>query len=232
MVRGSESLMAWILRSSLHPKYQPEIELLDGWRQRWGELSKQVKESLAHLHRSDPYYPRDVMLISGFRYPPIDQPVRARIRCAAGPLPDIFGVMIGAAITRRVVDAIEAVESGVHNYLPLELLARGGRPPPEPRVLLNVCRREDTIAVGKSPKLHEVWPDRNKYPGFSFYVGNHDKFNGIASHRDKVECLSIWWEYKLSETMISDRLADVLFRTGALHLREDDPNYLIRVREI
>lgn len=88
-------------------------------------------------------------LLSGFRYPVSDKPYRVRITEKVTYLADILGTVAGKAITPRVVDAIEQIEPGVHQYLPCEIYSHDGHKLPGQRWILNICVRIDSIAIGK-----------------------------------------------------------------------------------
>lgn len=140
----------------------------------------------------------------GFRQPMPDRPYRVRLKEKPSYLPDIFHNCI---ITNHVRDAIEALEPGVHQYLPFELYYKDGTPVPGERWYLNICNRLDTIApehcnIG-------VYPDVGKY-----FTGNGPPDVKVWKH--KVAGHAIWSEWKYNNrTYVSDALADALKAMGA-----------------
>ena len=57
-----------------------------------------------------------------------------------GRLNDMFIVNLACGISERLRDIIESVEPGVHQYLPLLMLQRNGKPFDEKYFILNICQ--------------------------------------------------------------------------------------------
>lgn len=90
-------------------------------------------------------------LLEGWRFPMPDRPFTARLKERQGSLVDIINSGLGTwAISRRVIDMIEAIEPGVHQYLPFQLLQPDGSVHGDQRWMLNVCARAEVVDVEKS----------------------------------------------------------------------------------
>ena len=57
-----------------------------------------------------------------------------------GRLNDMFIVNLACGISERLKDIIESVEPGIHQYLPLLMLQRNGKPFEEKYFILNICQ--------------------------------------------------------------------------------------------
>jgi Protein of unknown function (DUF1629) len=141
---------------------------------------------------------------TGFRQPMPDRPYKLRFKSKIGKLPDCYGWMI----TNRVRDAIEALEPGVHQHLPVEFYYKDGAKIPEERWYLNICNRLDTIAAEHSDIIVQ--------PKFGYYLtGNGPYPTDIKLWKHKVAGHAIWAEWKYNnDTYVSDALADAIREMG------------------
>lgn len=150
----------------------------------------------------------------GFRYPLPDQPFQFKIQEEADYIADIFPTNCGKAITERVVDAIERIEPGVHQYLPCELYCRDGKQVLGPRWILNNCVRCDSIAIGHCNVVELA------------ETGKFAKGNGktdLKVWREVASKHALWtdWRMGLSPTYVADALHDRLLAMDAHGWRFD-----------
>jgi hypothetical protein len=145
----------------------------------------------------------------GFRYPMPDRPYQLAIAEEATYLADILPVRCGEAITERVVDAIERIEPGVHQFLPCELHFRDGSPVPERRWILNNCERLDSVAVGH---CNVVMSQKT-----GFILKGNGKTD-IKVWRDVVAGHALWTDWRMGGSPLY--IADDLYETlNALRVR-------------
>jgi hypothetical protein len=107
------------------------------------------------------------------------------------PKSDVFTALGETLVNQKVVDLIEELEPGVHQFLPFELLDRNGKPWREPYFMLNVCNRVDAV-VGEESDL-EVPVFLKDDPGWRYDGGGkHWTFRGEA-----IEGMAIWSDIRL-----------------------------------
>jgi hypothetical protein len=136
---------------------------------------------------------------SGFRQPIPDRPYQRRFTEKVTYLPEIVG---SSLVTTRIRDIIEALEPGIHQYLPCELFYKDGTPVPGERWYLNICNRLDTIAAEHCNIF--VFPDTKKYA-----TGNGPTDVKVWKH--EVAGHAIWSEWKYNNRVyVSDALADAI----------------------
>lgn len=88
---------------------------------------------------------------SGVPVDPAFAPSRFRIELPAARLPDMFNLGIGGpCVTDLVRDKVEELEPGVHQFLPVEITAKGGECPEKRFWLLHICNRVDAIDPDRS----------------------------------------------------------------------------------
>jgi hypothetical protein len=135
---------------------------------------------------------------SGFKHPMPDKPFQLQFIEEVDFLPDCYGYMIST----KIGDVIEALEPGVHQYLPCEWYDMHGRLIPEQRWMLNICNRLDTIAPEHS--------DIIVHPKLEIYMnGNGDRHVSIWKY--KAASHAIWCEWKYgSYNYASDAFAEAL----------------------
>lgn len=211
--------MAYFAQSSLQVADLPPRELLGDGAERLQSMREQVGRQHAHRERGDPFWPGHsghsrVGLMSGFRYPTYDEPIRVKVTKLSGTLPDFLHVprQFAFSITQEVRDLIEKFEPGVHQYLPFELHLPGGQKEPTSRWLLNICNRLDTISIESSRNIVEGFPNRELYPALSYYGASSGK-REFAVFRDKIAGHALWSEYKYDGLIgLSHEFAEEIFR--------------------
>ncbi|HXD03127.1 MAG TPA: DUF1629 domain-containing protein [Novosphingobium sp.] len=199
--------------------YQTEWVGDDG--ERYAEAKAQVEREIREKYLTPdpgprPWYPPSPWDILhgvspgiGFRFPVPDRPYRFQITERPTYLADIFPVRCGEAISERVVEAIEQVEPGVHQYLPCELYQPDGSPIPERRWILNNCNRFDSVALGHCNVVELS------------QTGKIAKGNGktdIKVWRDVVAGHALWTDWRImnSPLYVADALVERL-RAMAAH---------------
>ena len=228
--------MAWTIENAFGPNgllLSPETEWVEGERERFETvalaLTLQISRRFDELGRpwntADQPPPSDkIYLTHGWRFPLTEAPYRFRLRQPDSSLPDILSTDAGWAITKAVVDAIESIEPGVHQYLTCEILSHDGGSS-EKRWLLNVCSRLDTIALEYSNiRVHK---------GSGLYVPGPGPFDA-AVRKNSVTGRALWCEYRFNnKPLISDSFQSLIIGSGfngwcfdgrfsSHHLREID----------
>jgi len=161
-----------------------------------------------HPYFSPSSYPKPCQ---GWRWPIPDEPFRNRLKRKTGRIVDIVTPEFPAyAISQRVIDLIEAIEPGVHQYLPYEMIQPDGSVHPEKRWLLNVCTRADTLDYERS----DVIPLKAAPAEYM----DRTRFRSIAIRKAEAERRAVWYEYRYvgssGDFLVSDRLWDALHEAG------------------
>jgi hypothetical protein len=125
---------------------------------------------------------------SGWRWPLNDRPYRYRL---AEPTDAMADIDIG--VSERVVDLIESLEPGVHQYLPVEVYHPYGSLF-ERRWLLNICSRLDTFAAEHSNIVVS--------PHGRYSIGK-DPFQ-VSAWAAKASGHALWCEYRVPLRMASE----------------------------
>ncbi|MEO8373954.1 MAG: DUF1629 domain-containing protein [Sphingomonas bacterium] len=196
----------------------PDIAIIPEEHARFEAMGKALGEEIEARYmagprdRDTPAYPRfngpksTPELDRGWRWPMPDEPFRDQLVTTQYELVDIIGSSFGAyAISQRVIDLIEAIEPGVHQYLPYEMLQPDSSVHPAKRWLLNVCTRAEVVDVERSFVVR--LPVTN---WFADKAGGEPKIVVRAAEASR---RAIWceWRYNWADrTLISGRLADAL----------------------
>lgn len=156
--------------------------------------------------------------MQGWRWPMPDAPFCAKLKKAQKNIVDVIDSSFGCfAISQRAIDIIEAIEPGVHQYLPFELINPDGSVHPEPRWLLNVCTRAFTLDVARS----NIIP-RNNRPGVFVHTSNDIV---LVVHKEKVAGRALWYEYRYQSAgyqfLMSDACWSAFQSAGISGLRPD-----------
>ena len=196
-----------------------EVEVLDDGEERVRAIGREIYQEYIKLDRADPMYPRGISdyvgLGGGYRFPEPDQPWRFRIVKLPGDLlPEIMHSRIGSLYSRKVIDAIEAIEPEVHQYLAAEVLMPDGQLAPQRYWLINNMNRLDALVLEKSERFYEKWPNKEKWPNFSRY----DEILGfkpvLALDKAKIAGKAKWTDYKLMLGFASEEFAAFLDANG------------------
>lgn len=236
-------MVAWFVRMDSRNQgdedetyLSPEIEIIAEEQERYETMGKAFAQQLINDYRAAGNNPYEYALIAqnpwhpyfspypvapmrqGWRWPMPDRPFRNRLKRREGRLVDIIGTSFETyAVSQRVIDIIESIEPGVHQYLPYELVQPDGFIHPDRRWLLNVCTRVETLDYERS----NVIPIRDRP---HFY---HDRTNDhqLVIRKSAVTGRAIWFEYRYRDSagqfLISDAFWDALNAAGCAGWRPD-----------
>jgi len=147
-----------------------------------------------------------------------DQPFRNRLKRREGRIIDIVDTSFGTyAVSQRVIDIIEAIEPGVHQYLPYELICKDGSVHPDRRWLLNVCTRAETLDYEPSNVI--ALRDR------PYFYADRTKDHHLVVRKEAVAGRALWFEYRYrgsqGKFLLSDRFWNALDEAGCAGWRPD-----------
>lgn len=175
--------------------------------------------------RNSPDYPwfdpsNRPTLVNGWRYPDVIKPFGAQLEQQHGALIGILSTDYGYAISQRVIDMIEAIEPGVHHYLPLEILQPDGSVHPDKRWLLNICTRAEVVDEEKSDVVRSPAPSDR-------WFTDRTKDRHIVLKAAETKRRAIWFEWRYQNlsalsVFVSDAFWDALQAAG---VRGWEPNH-------
>lgn len=210
----------------------PEVESIPAERARYEALGKnaalQIRQryydsgkNLYDLSQmiTNPYHPYFEpyplpCLMEGWRWPKFDEPLRNKLKYECGNgLVDIIGTTFETfAISEKVIELIEGIEPGIHQYLPFELICRDGSVHPDKRWLLNVSARAETLDYEHS----NVIPMRD-HP---HWIVDRTNEHRLVVRREAVDGRAMWYEYRYrklgsgSPFMLSDEFWSAINAAG------------------
>ena len=209
----------------------PEIEIIPEEQERYDTLGRQHSRKLFGDYKTagknpydyqlmidDPYHPYITpfpvpCMKQGWKWPMPNQPFRNKLKRKEGKLVDIIGTSFETyAISQKVIDIIESIEPGVHQYLPYELIQKDGTAHPDKRWLLNVCTRAETLDYERS----NVIPRR----GAEHFYMDRTNDHRLVVRKEAMKNRALWYEYRYpfgstsGNFLISDRFWDALNATG------------------
>ncbi len=234
--------MAWFFQteyknSDLGTYFSPDIDRIPEEHERFKAMGSALYRELdAHwtarrlaegLERKGPEVPRlgpsrIPKLIEGWRWPIPDEPFRDQLKRPEEEMVGIVGSSFGTyAISQKVIDIIENIEPGVHQYLPYEMINLDGSVHPAKRWLLNVCTRLELVDIERSNVVEVKDVDT-----FGLVAGKPRK---LIVDAKRVMGRAIWCEYRCtgtpSKTLISDQFFDAL---QVAEIRGWEPHYSFR----
>ena len=112
------------------------------------------------------------------------------------------------AVSQNVIDIIESIEPGVHQYLPYELFRPDGTPHPDKRWLLNNCARAERFDWER-PSVVQIKAAPHFYGDF----GPKNLFARAKAVSDR----AMWTEYRYNpyrRLVLSDAFLDALNAAG------------------
>jgi hypothetical protein len=115
--------MAWIMWGSGENEAHPRQDVNADDEAKLRGIGGALLARHTELDPADPLFEPRVGSMRpevGIRYPDPDGPIRIQITKMFAPLTDFVATFGGPAINGRVREAIEAIEPGVHRYLPVE----------------------------------------------------------------------------------------------------------------
>lgn len=162
-------------------------------------------------------------LLWGRRFPMPDRPFQTQfVHEQTEPLVDIVGTPFGYGLSQKVIDMIESIEPGVHQYLPLEFLNPDGSISPEKRWLLNITTRAETV---KTDESNVVWFKDVNGEDYEFSPRKYGDLTANGGKRQividaqKSANRALWkeWRYRTPGGlgfMVSDRLWTMIQDAG------------------
>jgi hypothetical protein len=181
-------------------------------------------------------------LMDGYPFPIPDFAFGICVNTKPQTLPLFLPVRISYAIPQQVIDAIESVEPGIHQYWPADLTWDDGTPIGEKRWLLNICNRLDTLLPDLSTAIRVIKPpvgersymftdEMQSRMTFRFNKGHAERLAdppNLFASKERIGSHAIWSEYRLEEEKLffSDPFTSVLLSVGtsgldlAYHVRE------------
>ena len=170
--------------------------------------------------------PSIVSPMYGIKFPLPEFTFKANANCEPEDLGHIFSAN-GWAISQTIVDIIEEIEPGVHQYFPIEFEFPSGRQLDERYFLLNICTMPQTLALDQCSGIfrHDIpnAKERGYLADFRLVFRRGMRRNleppveYLKAYKDRVEGRAIWAEYGLTELMISD---EFFVRVSAVESKE------------
>ena len=205
--------MVWRITTTNEPQFRPSVDLHSEDEALYREMKNTLKREQGLWGMTN------IGIMNGFAYPVPDRPIRLRVASNGSQLPTFLAARITWAVTRPVIDAIEELEPGTHRYWPTEItLAGGGQA--EPRWLLNICSRLETLSIEDSDVMvmSPGQPFWTLAPNFSeIAVSNRaEGKKHLVCRRDRIGDHAIWCEYRyINSIFISNDLAEKFRSVGA-----------------
>ena len=214
-------MMAWFFSTEYKDyehevRYAPKVKTIPSERERLDALGKSLAQALfersgaERLPMNSPEFPwwgsgEFPNTMKGWRWPMPDAPFRTSLARVEGPLVDIVSSCFGAwGISERVIDMIEAIEPGVHQYLPLELLQPDGTVHPDRRWLLNVCTRAEVIDVERS---NVMWLE----PPMEYLFADASVDRRLVVKAEEASRRAIWFEWRYFQGGFGNLVSDALW---------------------
>lgn len=204
--------MAWLVSSRIDNS-QPKMALFPEDDERYNTMRKQVQKD------QNLWGVSEFGMMRGFRYPLPVHPIRMNLRTEARSLPKLFGARLSWAVSQELIGIIEDLEPGVHRYWPIELFQPDGALT-EPRWLVNICNRLDTIAVAQSDVVLLKTPKGTPTqiaPRFTPLVVSREGSGPqhLVMSKEKISSHCLWCEPLYgNHIFISDQLADAFRANG------------------
>ena len=246
--------MAWFVKADSRNRgdedetyLSPEIEIIPEDQQRYETMGKAFAQKLIDDYRAagkepydysliarDPYHPYFSpfplpCMMQGWRWPAPDQPFRNRLKRREGRIVDIVDTSFETyAVSQRVIDIIESIEPGVHQYLPYELICKDGSVHPDRRWLLNICTRAETLDYERS----NVTALRDRPHFYADRTNNHH----LVVRTEAVAGRALWYEYRYRGThgqfLLSDRFWNALNEAGCAGWQPDSFARGVHIEEL
>ncbi|MEO7690492.1 MAG: DUF1629 domain-containing protein [Sphingomonas sp.] len=149
-------------------------------------------------------------LSDGWRFPPFDAPLNDQLAYEEDTIVDIVSSSFGTyAISEKVIDIIECIEPGVHQFIPYRMLNPDGSVHSAMRWLLNICTRAEVIDAEKSNVAWVASTPRRKFADIT--AGGRRPH--VVAKADEVAKRAVWCEWRYhsgTNFIVSDRLWSAL----------------------
>jgi len=149
--------MVYVLRPSYNEKQNATIDLmLDSAVQFDAERLKYQTDVLGH-----PVKRASISYQMGLKLPAPSKPLRFNCPVRASNFYNFMNSQAGLLISQTIVDLIEEMEPGVHQYFPVEFIMKSGPQPDQKYYILNICTQLKSLdfeksQVGKGPVKEEM----------------------------------------------------------------------------
>ena len=213
--------MAYAVRISYKNEYRKSCELNRESHQKWKKYIEQVKlENIEGDLRGGILQPD-----MGHRFPEIDFVPEISTEFTAKEFGHFMPSVAGFTINQKVIDIIEDIEPGVHQYIRVKHLLDSGEEEPEPYYLLNVCTIVASLCMDNPNLQYKEIPQQfqEKFPYQKYTISSHYEYLSrskdfsippeLTLQRDKIAGRAVWWEYSYL-TLYSEELVDRVNEIG------------------
>ena len=159
--------------------------------------------------------------LAGQEPPPIDQHAGTRAQVPPemfppvlivgndDPLDDWNGNAIGYIVSQRFRDAVEVLDPGTHQFVPVELRRHDGQLyEGRPFYYMRVTRLINAINLAQSPKLRQVGSLVTPTETTMFHI---DRGQSFAVYADRIAGMGLWRDIRSPEDIFaSERLVTLL----------------------
>ena len=190
--------MAWTFQQSFEPEYQKGIELTPEMK-KIVDADKQaffvnvLKERMSH----PPGY------AAGFKYTKPSTVYEFNCDYNTDEFHNFMFSEVGVLIPQRIIEIIEDIEPGVHQYFPVKLVLKSEEPEPEPYFILNVCtliealdREASNVGIQYLPEdRHEARPWSKVMIAPECASPNLEPPYDLIVSKNKIKGRAVWREY-------------------------------------
>jgi hypothetical protein len=216
--------MAWIPQSTFEEADNPEMERNVEAVEWLESVNRELKAKYAALDRNHPDYVSLHGYPIGFAIPEPTCAFRAQVVSASARLPDHLPGSGFGAVNSKIKDAIEAIEPGVHQFFPVEIVMPDGSLA-EPYWFMNVVNRVNAIALAQCVEVYEFFYNKDEYPGWSVVRFNTQPDTIIAVRKNVIQGKALWYDYKFRGIFFSEALAKFIIENEIRGYRLSDLNY-------
>jgi hypothetical protein len=223
--------MAWLMRESIRMEDAPLIRWTPETIDEILVAHAEVVARYSHLSPNDPEFIEEGNVPAGLPIRIPAQPYEIKVSEVYGPLPDAIASTI---VNDRIRVAVEAIEPGVHQFIPTILSMPDGTRD-RSWWTLHVCHRIESLAYEHCVDVHDYLPQPLKYPTLVRYRSNEDRRLKLAVWKDKIAGKALWFDHKFSRIVLSEELGQYFLDNGIRGYRlrlEDDLNRSNHVIEV
>ena len=214
--------MAWILANRYENEYNRwcsmKNESFDIFSSQKKFLNTEVLESEFH---STP------TLTQGFRYPKSDHVYEFETEYSACEFGNVMHSSQGFLVSQNVVDLIEKLEPGVHQYFPVKIFLKDNVELRIRYYLLNICEVIQAMIYDKSEVRVDYWDPINSNPRkyntrmvtatFAIEFGlKAGELGRIYVDREKIKNRSLWAEVGFDKICCSEEFLQKMNEIGGL----------------
>lgn len=206
---------------------RPETEMSDAMQSWYMPFLHEEWKKYRDLDRADPLYPRGlsetINMGKGYSFDNFPSPLQIHITKLPGNiLPDFLGYL---TVSDRIKTKIEEMEPSVHQFFPIDVTMPDGSPCPRQYWFWNNMNRVDALVLDKSAYMYEKFPNKELHPNFSRYAEVGGGRPMLALNKEKIAGKTMWMDYKLNKTFISNEFAAWLDAEGIKGWEDADRRY-------